>query len=261
MGQYALLLCIKKEPPDEHGNFIGVTLACGIRRSSDERYEDKRDMAHNSFWTSKEELQGLSLLMKKDPENSADWPTVVEWCSSCAITRGVKLVLSEEEIKVIEEERGTTDVKVDEEKTSCDVSTQTPRQKPRRRGGQGSRKRRMLAYQLMLTVKRGLPMSRLLSNQGTDGFNAEELTIWSQSFNFHTFLNWASHFSFFSPPSTSLQPTRFPPLSNSTVLPDACSKLGFLWRLPMLGPHHPNLVRPVALFGSCTMPASTIHDS
>ena len=69
---------------------------------------------------------------------------------------------------MIEEERGTTDVKVDDEKTSCDVSTQTPRQKPRRRGGQGSRKRRMLAYQLMLTVKRGLPMSRLLSNQGTD---------------------------------------------------------------------------------------------
>ena len=115
-----------------------------------ERYEDKRDLAHNSFWTSKEELQGLWLLMKKDPdfENSADWPTVVEWCSSCAITRVVELVLSEEEIKV---EEGTPDFKVEEKKTSCDVCTQTPRQKPRRRGGQGSRTRRMLAYQLMLS--------------------------------------------------------------------------------------------------------------
>jgi hypothetical protein len=64
---------------------------------------------------------------------------------------GVKLVLLEEEIKVLEVERGTTDFKVDEEKTICDVSTQTPRQKPRRRGGQGSRTRRMLAYQLMLS--------------------------------------------------------------------------------------------------------------
>ena len=55
-----------------------------------------------------------------------------------------------------------------EVETSCDACTQTPRQKPRRRGGQGSRRRRMLSYQLMLTVKRGLPLSRLLSNQKTD---------------------------------------------------------------------------------------------
>ena len=106
-------------------------------------------------------------MKEPDFENSTDWPMVVEWCSSCADTRVVKLVLSEE-IKALEVEGSTTNFKVDEEKTSCDVSTQTPRQKPRRRGGQGSRKRRMLAYQLMLTVKRGLPMSRLLSNQGTD---------------------------------------------------------------------------------------------
>ena len=68
----------------------------------------------------------------------------------------------------LEVERSTTDFKMDEKKTICDVCTQTPRQKPRRRGGQGSRTRRMLAYQLMLTVKRGLPLSRLLSNQKTD---------------------------------------------------------------------------------------------
>ena len=152
----------QKEPPD------------GIIRTSDERYGDKRDLAHNSFWTSPEEIQELRLVLKKDPdfENSTDWPMVVEWCSSCAITRVVKLVLSEEEIKVLEPalevERSTTDFKMDEKKAICDVCTQTPRQKPRRRGGQGSRRRRMLSYQLMLTVKRGLPLSRLLSNQKTD---------------------------------------------------------------------------------------------
>ena len=68
----------QKEPPD------------GITRDGDERYGDLRDMAHNSFWTSREELQRLRLLLKKNPnfENSTDWPTVVERCSSCAITRG-----------------------------------------------------------------------------------------------------------------------------------------------------------------------------
>ena len=132
-----------------------------------------RDMAHNSFWTSMEELQRLRLLLKKDPnfEKSTDWPMVVEWCSSCADSREVKLVLPEEETMVLEPalevEGSIPDIKVDEEKTSCDVCTQTPRQKSRRRGGQGSRKRRMLSYQLMLTIKRGLPLSRLLSNQKT----------------------------------------------------------------------------------------------
>ena len=132
-----------KEPPDG--------------RTSDDKYGDMRDMAHNSFWTSKEELQRLRLLVDEDPEYeiSPEWPGLVEWCSSCADTRVVKLVLSEE-IKVLEVE------------TSCDACTQTPRQNPRRRGGQGSRRRRMLSYQLMLTVKRGLPLSRLLSNQKTD---------------------------------------------------------------------------------------------
>ena len=137
-----------KEPPDG--------------RTSDDKYGDMRDMAHNSFWTSKEELQRLRLLVDEDPEYeiSPEWPGLVEWCSSCADTRVVKLVLSEE-IKVLEVE------------TSCDACTQTPRQKPRRRGGQGSRRRRMLSYQLMLTVKRGLPLSRLLSNKKTDARSTE----------------------------------------------------------------------------------------
>ena len=38
-----------KEPPDG--------------RTSDDKYGDMRDMAHNSFWTSKEELLRLRLLV------------------------------------------------------------------------------------------------------------------------------------------------------------------------------------------------------
>ena len=74
--------------------------------------------------------------------------------------------MPEEEAKGLEPgevKKSTADSKV-----SCDAFTQTPRQRPRRRGGRGSRARRMLAYQLMLTVKRGLPLSRLLSNLKTD---------------------------------------------------------------------------------------------
>ena len=131
-----------------------------------------RDIAHNSFWTSPEELQELRLRLKKDPdsENSTDWPMVVEWCSSCADTRAVKLVLPEEEAKGLEpgEVKTSTDSKV-----SCDAVTQTPRHRPRRTGGGGSRARRMLAYQLMLTVKRGLPLSRLLTNQKTEARSSE----------------------------------------------------------------------------------------
>ena len=141
-----------KEPPDG--------------RTSDDKYGDMRDMAHNSFWTSNEELQRLRLLVEEDPEyeTSSEWPGLVEWCSSCADSRVVKLVLPEE-IQVPGEVVESTAAF---SKVSCNAFTQTPRQRPRRRGGRGSRARRMLAYQLMLTVKRGLPLSRLLSNLKTD---------------------------------------------------------------------------------------------
>ena len=141
----------QKEPPD------------GINRTSEERHGDKVDMAHNSHWAGPEELQNLRLLLEEDPDygNSSDWPEVVEWCSSCANTRVVKLVLYEEEGKVLEPA-------VEVERSTVDACTQTPKQRPRRKGGRGSRARRMLAFQLMLTVKRGLPLSRLLSNQKTE---------------------------------------------------------------------------------------------
>ena len=154
----------QKEPPDH--------------RTPDDKYGDMKDMAHNSFWTSLEELQRLQLLVEKDPdfENSSDWPGLVEWCPSCGSTRVVKLVLPTRKSVVLEavvkEESIVSDFKVDEAQASCeatakDASTQTP---PRRRGrgGRGSRMKRLLAFQLMLSQRKGLPLSRLLTNKETD---------------------------------------------------------------------------------------------
>ena len=64
-------------------------------RSNDERCADEKDMAYNLEWSSPEEHQRLRLLLAEDPdfENSFDWPMIVEWCSSCTISRVVKLVL------------------------------------------------------------------------------------------------------------------------------------------------------------------------
>ena len=79
-----------------------------------------------------------------------------------------------------------TDCNVEEEKASCeataqDASTQTPRS--RRRGGKGSRRRRLLAFQLMLTEKKGLPLSRLLSLKKADArfSKREELRVQEES--------------------------------------------------------------------------------
>ena len=44
----------------------------------------------------------------------------------------------------------------------------------RSRGGQGSRRRRLLAFQLMLTEKRGLPLSRLISSEKTKARSSRE---------------------------------------------------------------------------------------
>ena len=57
--------------------------------------------------------------------------------------------------------------------------------------------------------------------------------------------NWAWNFSLLSPPSALLHPTLHALLSSSTVLPDACCKLGVMWRLSMLGPNIANLGCPV----------------
>ena len=136
-------------------------------KSWDERYGDEEDMAANAMFNCPEEIQRLRQLLKKDPtsETSSNWPHLVEWCSTCTSSRLVRLVLPEEKAEVVEED---TEANMGEKKKSCeatavDASTQTSSHKPKRRGGRGSRMRRMLAFQLQLTVKRGLPLSRLLT--------------------------------------------------------------------------------------------------
>ena len=116
------------------------------KRPSVDRRGDMLDVAHNSFWTSPEELKRLRLLREEDPEfeNSSDWPMVVEWCSSCAITKEVKLVLPDQE---------------EVPKVSCELSSGM--KVKRKRGGGGSRLRRLLAHQLILSERWGLPLSRL----------------------------------------------------------------------------------------------------
>ena len=141
-------------------------------------------MATNAYLTSPEELQRLRCLLANDPafENSPSWPKLTEWCSSCTKTRLVKVVLHSEEEKVQKQkddkeeeitakEEVVTVWKVEEEDSSCDARakdafTQTPQR--RRKGGRGSRMRRLLAFQLMLTDKKGLPLSRLLTIKETN---------------------------------------------------------------------------------------------
>ena len=186
-------------------DFIGVTLACeGLGHTStsamvhhhqwqseppegklywsksfDQRYGDEEDMASNAMLTSQEEIQRLRLLLRENPEFefSSSWPSLVEWCSTCTATSMVRLVLPEEEIDaVVKEEKAMTESKVEEEKpnsceaTAKDVCTQTPGRR-RRRGGRGSRMRRLLAFQLMLTEKKGMPLSRLLTLKKSDAKN------------------------------------------------------------------------------------------
>ena len=142
------------EPPDGRLYF---------NKTFDEQYGDEEDMATNSMLTSPEELQRLRCRLAEDPdfENSSSWPKLTEWCSSCTKIRLVRLVLppEEEKISVLTAVEGVV------KKESCDAQdacTQTPSRTRKRRGGGGSRFRRLLAHQLMLSERWGLPLSRLL---------------------------------------------------------------------------------------------------
>ena len=85
--------------------------------------------------------------------------------------------LPPEEGKVRDEEKISDPVTaagdVNVKKESCDACvqdacTQTPPRTQKRRGGCGSRRRRMLAFQLRLTERLGLPLSCLLCLKETD---------------------------------------------------------------------------------------------
>ena len=96
----------QSEPPD--GKFTWC-------KSWDERYGDEEDMAANAMSTSPEEIIRLRLELKKDPDYAAssNWPSLVEWCSTCTTTRLVRLVLSEEEHEAVAKEEVEEETMVD----------------------------------------------------------------------------------------------------------------------------------------------------
>ena len=145
------------EPPEGHLYF---------NKTFDQRYADEEDLATNSMLTSPGEIQHLRRMLEKDPDNknSPSWPKLTEWCSSCTMTRLVDLILSSEEEKAvkneivfkIKEEKIDDVVKEEKGGSFMDASTQTAPER-KKRGGQGSRRRRLLAFQLMLKQRQGLP--------------------------------------------------------------------------------------------------------
>ena len=88
--------------------------------------------------------------------------------------------VEEKRQKLVKEEE--VDIKLEEEKDPLEVSdacTQTP--KMRRSSEKASRMRRLLAFQQMLTKKKGLPKSRLLTLKEADARHTErEELLWMQ---------------------------------------------------------------------------------
>ena len=122
----------------------------------------------------------------------SDWPEVAEWCTTCPQTRQARYRIKGEtekkekpvekdEIKEVFFECEEVKEEVKEEREEVDIALKhkaggegevegevghelvTTSPKRRRRGGRASRRRRLLAHQLLLTEKRGFPLSRLLT--------------------------------------------------------------------------------------------------
>ena len=168
-----------------------------VRRSKtwDKQEWDEEEMVTNARVL--EDIEDLRLKIKKDPgfRDSCSWPTLTEWCSLCLEMRFVKFVMPDDqvdntvkdiEVIVRDKESEVTDieneeVKEDGQKKSpklviraekCpDAGAKEGSSEPRarrRRGGTGSRMRRLLVHQLLITEKRGLPLSRLLCPKRTE---------------------------------------------------------------------------------------------
>ena len=167
------------------------------RKTWDELEGDEEEMVTNARVL--EDIEDLRLMVKKDPgfRESSSWPTLTEWCSSCVEMRYVKFVMPEEhKVETVKEcderEVLVNEVKEREEKAGeeepveeaemrpdavmlnagkCpDAGTKVESSEPgahrrKRRGGKGSRLRRLLIHQLLLTERRGLPLSRLLRTE------------------------------------------------------------------------------------------------
>ena len=117
-------------------------------------------------------MHHLQSMLDKDPtlETSPNWPQLVEWCSTCSARRFVRVALPPAALTGEEEDSEVErDVKqkiqepmqkhVDEAVVTKDATTQTSPRKKRRSGGKGSRMRRLIAFQLSLSKKHGLPPS------------------------------------------------------------------------------------------------------
>ena len=144
----------------------------------DEQEWDEEEMVTNARVL--EDVEDLRDNMRKDAgfKDSSSWPTLTEWCSSCLAMRSVKFIMPVEQEEVILEEAevtvsdGEKAEKVDTENcpdAGADVGSSEPRaNRKKRKGGRGSRLRRLLVHQLLLTEKRGLPLSRLLCLRRTE---------------------------------------------------------------------------------------------
>ena len=154
-------------------------------KSYDERYGDEEDEASNCFWASADGVQHLQSMLEKDSafETSPNWPQVVEWCSTCTARRFVRVALppaalirDKEDSKVERDVKlqETIQEKVVEAVVAKDATTQTPPRKRRRSGGKGSRMRRLIAFQLSLSKKHGLPPSRIVSLKGPEARPSKE---------------------------------------------------------------------------------------
>ena len=151
-----------------------------LRRNKtwDEQEWDEEEMVTNARVL--EDVEDLRDNMRKDAgfKDSSSWPTLTEWCSSCLAMRSVKFIMPVEQEEVILEEAevtvsdGEKAEKVDTENcpdAGADVGSSEPRaNRKKRKGGRGSRLRRLLVHQLLLTEKRGLPLSRLLCLRRTE---------------------------------------------------------------------------------------------
>ena len=143
---------------------------------------EEEQMAFTSYLNSPEGKKDM--LVGKECE----WPEVAEWCNTCPETRQIiyrikgetekkeepvektkmredcEEVKKEEKVPLLKEEREDVDRVGGEEEVEVEEGTELVTTSPkRRRGGRGSRMRRLLAHQLLLTEKRGFPLSRLLT--------------------------------------------------------------------------------------------------
>ena len=148
------------------------SLTFRVKGLSEVEEEDMQTLAYNDDMCTPDAQEELK-------ETGDTWQQA-QWCHGCHALRLSKPLKhgegmeDKEEVKEVRgEEEGWREwlqllwekVERGMEEGSCQSP---PGEKRRRRGGRASRLRRLLRYQLYLVEKRGLPLSRLLSQRHTD---------------------------------------------------------------------------------------------